>query len=93
MNTVDPKVGESAPKNKGNAGKGRTKGVPNITTQAIKDMLLASLDNVGGQDYFQRQAEENPNAYMALIGKIIPASPSPETANPFTLPIIAPLLK
>ena len=36
-------------------------------------MLLASLDAVGGQSYFMRQAEENPNAYMSLIGKIIPA--------------------
>ena len=56
-----------------NRGRGRPKGAPNKNTQAIKDMLLASLDNVGGQAYFQRQAEENPNAYMALIGKIIPA--------------------
>ena len=56
-----------------NKGRGRPKGAPNKNTQAIKDMLLASLDNVGGQAYFQRQAEENPNAYMALIGKIIPA--------------------
>jgi hypothetical protein len=31
------------------------------------------LDDVGGQTYFKRQAEENPNAYMSLIGKIIPA--------------------
>ena len=56
-----------------NRGRGRPKGAPNKNTQAIKDMLLASLDNVGGQAYFQQQAIENPNAYMALIGKIIPA--------------------
>lgn len=69
---TERKVGEST-KNRGNAGKGRIKGVPNKNTQAIKDMLLASLDNVGGQAYFQKQAIDNPNAYMALIGKIIPA--------------------
>ena len=56
-----------------NRGRGRPKGAPNKNTQAIKDMLLASLDKVGGQKYFQQQAIENPNAYMALIGKIIPA--------------------
>ena len=56
-----------------NRGRGRPKGAPNKNTQAIKDMLLASLDAVGGQSYFMRQAEENPNAYMSLIGKIIPA--------------------
>lgn len=57
----------------GNRGRGRPKGAPNKSTAAIKDMLLASLDQAGGQQYFLRQAEENPNAYMALIGKIIPA--------------------
>ena len=57
----------------GNRGRGRPKGAPNKSTAAIKDMLLASLDAVGGQSYFMRQAKENPNAYMSLIGKIIPA--------------------
>jgi len=56
-----------------NRGRGRPKGAPNKNTQAIKDMLLASLDSVGGQAYFERQAEENPTAFMTLIGKIIPA--------------------
>lgn len=55
------------------AGMGRPKGAVNKSTAAIKEMLLASLDSVGGQEYFMRQAEENPNAYMSLIGKIIPA--------------------
>jgi hypothetical protein len=57
----------------GQPGPGRPKGMPNKSTTAIKEMLLASLDSVGGQDYFKRQAEENPNAYMSLIGKIIPS--------------------
>lgn len=57
----------------GNRGRGRPKGAPNKSTAAIKDMLLASLDAVGGQQYFMEQAKENPSAYMTLIGKIIPA--------------------
>ena len=73
MSNTEPKLGEDTPKNRGNAGKGRPKGIPNKSTAAIKEMLLASLDQAGGQQYFLRQAEENPNAYMALIGKIIPA--------------------
>ena len=70
---TERKLGEDTPKNRGNAGKGRPKGSVNKSTMAIKETLLASLDNVGGQAYFQQQAIENPNAYMALIGKIIPA--------------------
>ena len=61
------------PQNMTNKGRGRPKGSPNKSTAAIKEMLLASLDHVGGQAYFQQQAIENPNAYMSLIGKIIPA--------------------
>jgi hypothetical protein len=67
------KIDAGKPENLTNRGRGRPKGAPNKNTQAIKDMLLASLDQVGGQKYFQQQALENPNAYMSLIGKIIPA--------------------
>jgi hypothetical protein len=76
MNTVSEKITKKKPRGKpfdGQPGPGRPKGVPNKSTAAIKDMLLASLDQVGGQAYFKQQAIENPNAYMSLIGKIIPA--------------------
>jgi len=82
MNTQEPKLGKDTPKNRGNAGKGRPKGSANKSTVAIKDMLLASLDQAGGQQYFLRQAEENPNAYMALIGKIIPAEVKNQITGP-----------
>jgi hypothetical protein len=52
---------------------GRPKGSTNHQAAAIKDMLRAALDKVGGLDYFVRQAEENPTAFMTLIGKTIPA--------------------
>ena len=67
----DNKIGQST--TFGNRGKGRPKGSQNKNTAAIKDMLLASLDQAGGQAYFLRQAEENPTAFMSLISKIIPA--------------------
>lgn len=59
-------------KQAGNRGLGRQKGTPNKLTKTLKEMLIASLDDVGGREYFKRQAEENPNAYMTLIGKLIP---------------------
>jgi hypothetical protein len=62
------KIGEST----GNRGRGRKKGVPNKTTQEIKDMILGALDEVGGQSYFVAQSIENPNAFMTLVGKILP---------------------
>jgi hypothetical protein len=51
---------------------GRPKGAINKTTKALKDMILGALDGAGGQEYLQRQAEENPTAFMGLIGKVLP---------------------
>lgn len=60
--------------NRGNAGKGRPKGAVNKTTKALKEMILCALDDAGGQAYLVRQAEENPTAFMTLIGKVLPLS-------------------
>ena len=62
------KVGGSA----GNRGKGRKKGVPNKTTAALKDMILKALHNKGGIKYLEKQADQNPNAFMTLVGKVLP---------------------
>lgn len=58
--------------NRGNAGKGRPKGRPNKATAAIKDMITQALDGAGGVTYLQRQADENPVAFMGLVGKVLP---------------------
>ncbi len=53
-------------------GKGRPKGSVNKDVKDIRDMIKQSLELAGGAEYLLRQAEENPTAYMSLIGKIIP---------------------
>ena len=58
--------------NTGNRGRGRPKGSPNKTTAQIKDMILEALNNKGGVEYLERQAETNPVAFMTLVGKVIP---------------------
>jgi hypothetical protein len=35
-------------------------------------MILNALDAVGGQEWLIQQAEENPTAFMTLLGKILP---------------------
>lgn len=64
----EPKVGPS----RGNAGKGRRKGVPNKTTAAVKDMITQALDHAGGVEYLITQARENPTAFLTLVGKVLP---------------------
>lgn len=74
-------MGDSG-KSRGNAGKGRKKGVPNKVTGALKDMILQALANAGGVDYLQGQAKENPNAFMALVGRVLPLQVKDGGAEP-----------
>ena len=61
-------------KRAGNRGVGRVKGVPNKVTKELKEMILGALDDAGGQSYLARQAEENPTAFLTLVGKVLPLS-------------------
>lgn len=56
----------------GKAGPGRPKGIPNGITSELKDMIRQALDKAGGVDYLARQADENPAAFMSLVGKVLP---------------------
>lgn len=51
---------------------GRPKGSSNAKSMMLKQMILNALDKAGGEDYLKRQAEKNPNAFLALIGKTLP---------------------
>ena len=51
---------------------GRQKGTPNKMTQTIRAALEEALNRAGGVEYLLRQSEENPQAFMTLLGKIIP---------------------
>jgi hypothetical protein len=35
-------------------------------------MILGALSEVGGQAYLVQQALDNPNAFMTLVGKVVP---------------------
>ena len=57
---------------------GRPKGVPNKTTQLLKDAILQAAQDAGGGGagglvgYLTMQATENPTAFMSLLGKVLP---------------------
>ena len=71
----------AAPKNHAKAG-GRKKGVPNKLTSDVKAMILAALNKAGGEDYLLEQAATNPNAFMTLIGKVLPMQLTGDKDNP-----------
>lgn len=53
-------------------GSGRKPGTPNKVTKELQEMILAALDTAGGEEYLARQANENPNAFLSLLGRVIP---------------------
>jgi hypothetical protein len=54
------------------AGMGRKKGVQNKITREVKEMILEALDQAGGVAYLAAKAETHPQAFMALVGKVLP---------------------
>jgi hypothetical protein len=51
---------------------GRKQGTPNKVSGNLREIILHAFGKVGGSDYLARQAEENPTAFMSLLGKILP---------------------
>ena len=73
---------DSAKRKPPRAGMGRKKGVPNKITKALKDMILQALANVGGENYLQTQAAENPTAFLTLVGKVLPLQVKQDGQDP-----------
>jgi hypothetical protein len=69
---VNDTVLGSAEKKRQQPPGGSRKGIPNKITAELKDMIRQALDKAGGVDYLTRQADENPAAFMSLVGKTLP---------------------
>ncbi len=67
---------------KGSRFGGRKKGTKNKFTGTLKDMILQALANAGGADYLYAQATTNPNAFMALVGRVLPLQVKDGGAEP-----------
>lgn len=57
---------------KSRIGKGRPKGFPNKTTRDVREAIKAAFDKVGGVAWLERLAEEKPEVFAMLIGRVIP---------------------
>lgn len=68
---------------------GRKKGVPNKTTQALKDMILEALDGVGGIEYLKARAVDEPKAFLTLVGKVLPMQVTGADGGPIHVAISA----
>ena len=62
------------------AGAGRPPGAQNKVPLALKQMILNSLERVGGEEYLAKLAIENSSAFASLLGKVLPTTlATPET--------------
>jgi hypothetical protein len=61
---------------------GRSKGTTNKVTADVKAMVLDALDQAGGVGYLLTQAQSNPNAFLTLVGKVLPMTVAGDPANP-----------
>jgi hypothetical protein len=64
------------------SGQGRPKGLPNKDNRDIKQMVVAALAGAGGVNYLIRQAEQNPVAFMSLVGRVLPLQVTGEAGGP-----------
>lgn len=68
---------------------GRKKGVPNKLTGQLKDMILGALEDAGGQEYLKLQAVNNPNAFLSLVGKVLPLQVTGSQGGPLVFNVIS----
>ena len=61
---------------------GRQAGTPNVTNAYVKDMILMALSDKGGWRYLSKQADENPTAFMTLLGKVLPMQITGQDGGP-----------
>lgn len=69
-------------------GPGRPKGVPNKTTQLLKDAILQAATDAGNGDmaaYLAKQAKDNPGPFMGLLGKVLPMQIGGDPENPLVI--------
>lgn len=85
MDKVTKSVSKRVPPAKG----GSRKGIPNKTTAQVKDMIMEALHKAGGVKYLVKQAEQEPKAFMALIGRVLPMQVTGDGGGPIKIMIAA----
>jgi hypothetical protein len=80
-------VAEPEPKWKANLTRGSRKGIPNRTTQNIKEAIEGAFDRLGGVEYLVHVGQSDPRTFCALLAKLLPT----KLANADGSPLLAAL--
>ena len=71
---------------KGNGG--RPKGALNKENKLLREMILEALDKKGGAEYLAEKAESHPQAFMALLGRVLPLQVTGEGGAPMKITVV-----
>lgn len=66
-------------------GAGRKKGSLNKENKQLREMILEALelaDKGGGVEYLAKQARERPNAFLPLLGRVLPLQVAGDPDSP-----------
>lgn len=63
-------------------GGGRPKGSLDKNNKQLREMVLEALERKGGAAYLEKQADEQPVAFMSLLGRILPTQVSGPNDGP-----------
>lgn len=69
------------------AGPGRPRGIPNKTTQSVKEAIERAFDKLGGTDYLVHVGKQDPRTFCALLSRLLPT----KLANADGSPLLAAL--
>lgn len=87
----DSKIVQDSVRKPPAAGMGRPKGALNKTTALLKDAILMAADQAGGKEgmvgYLQKQANESPASFLALLGKVLPTQVTGDPENPMVIEV------
>lgn len=64
---------------------GRPKGSQDKVPLRLKEMILQALDQVGGKEYLAARAVDCPNAFLTLLGKVLPMQVQGDPDHPVHL--------
>jgi hypothetical protein len=66
-------------------GSGRKKGGTNKITADVREAIMEAFSILGGAEYLRKVATEDPKAFCALLGKLIPVKVAGDEDNALVL--------
>jgi len=68
-------------------GAGRPKGALDKDNKELREMILAALDARGGVAYLADKADTHPQAFMSLLGRVLPMTVAGDKDAPLALQV------